>query len=303
MMRLGVVIVTYNRINLLKECISRVLNQSIAVDAVIVVNNNSNDGTREYLDSLGDSRVKACHETANLGGAGGFAKALSLAMQEDFDYILIIDDDAMIEHCYMQKIIDFADKNPTYNAFAGTVTTDGHIDTYHRRRLASRLIFWEKQLSEDMYNRPRRIDFATFCGLVIRGNVLKTIGLPLQEYFIWYDDTEYCLRIKGGIALVPKAKLNHKTVLNYKTESILGRIGWKQYYGYRNRFDCAKRHLGWITCLNIYAEYFVFYVGSLGMVLFFPKKRQQGLYNRKLIRQVIIDCIKGKLGKNERYLP
>ncbi len=301
-MRLGVVIVTYNRIELLKECLNRVLNQTADIDSVIIVNNNSDDGTKEYLDSLKDKRVKPYHESTNLGGAGGFNKALSIAAKEDFDYVLIIDDDAMIERSYMQKITDFAKKNKGYNAFAGTVYTEGQIDTYHRRRLASRLIFWEKQISEDMYDRPRKIDFATFCGLVIKGSELKKVGIPLKEYFIWYDDTEFCLRIKDGIALVPKAKLNHKTVLNYKTESILGRIGWKHYYGYRNRYDCAKRHLGVITCINIIAEYFVFYVGSFVMLLN-PAKREQGKYNRRMLRRVFVDCIKGNLGKNEDYMP
>ena len=152
-MKLGVVIVTYNRITLLKECLSRVLNQTVDINKVIVVNNNSDDGTKEYLDGINDKRVAAYHETTNLGGAGGFNRALSIASEEDFDYVLIIDDDAMIERSYMQKITDFASKNPAYNAFAGAVYTEGNIDPYHRRRLGSKLIFWEKMIPEDMYAR------------------------------------------------------------------------------------------------------------------------------------------------------
>ena len=248
-MRIGVVLVTYNRINLLKECVGRVLNQSVPID-----------------------------------------------------YVLIIDDDAMIERNYMNKIIDFADKNRKYNAFAGAVYTEGQIDTYHRRVLGSRLIFWERMIPRNAYNKPRKIDFATFCGLVIRGKELKCIGLPLKEYFIWYDDSEFCLRIDGGIALVPKAKLNHKTVLNYLTGTILGRTTWKHYYGYRNRYDCAKRHLGALTCLCILGQYVIFYIGSLFMFIN-RNKRDKSKYNLRMLRQVISDCICGNLGKNEKYLP
>ena len=301
-MTVGVVIVTYNRIELLKECIKRVLSQSYPVTNVIVVNNNSNDGTKEYLDSLRDKRVIVNHEKTNLGGAGGFHKALQIASTKNFDYVLIIDDDAMIEKNYIKKIIDFADNNPEYEAFAGAVYTEGEIDPYHRRRLGSRLIFWEKMIPREMYDRPRRIDFATFCGLVIRGSELKRIGLPIKEYFLWYDDSEFCLRIDGGIALVPKAKLNHKTVLNYITGNILSRITWKHYYGYRNRYDCAKRHLGPLTCIMILGEYSVFYAGSLLMYLN-PDKRIQASYNLKMLRRVMMDCITGRLGKNPDYLP
>ncbi len=279
------------------------LNQSMPVDTCFVVNNNSNDGTREYLDSIDDDRVRAYHEETNLGGAGGFSRALTLASREDFDFVLIIDDDAMIERSYMAKIIDFAKKNPKYNAYAGTVITEGKIDIYHRRRFGSKLIFWERMLEPSEYDRPRKIDFATFCGLVIRGEELKRIGAPNADYFIWYDDTEFCLRINGGIALVPKAKLNHKTSLNYENKGILSRITWKHYYGYRNRYDCAKRHIGLITCLHILGEYAVFYVGSLGMMLIRPDNMSQWQYNERMLRQVFLDCLTGKLGINDNYLP
>lgn len=301
-MRIGVVIVTYNRIKLLKECINRVLNQTEPVDSVIVVDNNSNDGTREYLDNLNDTRINAYHMNENLGGAGGFYEALSIASKDNFDYVLIIDDDAMLEKNYIKKIIDFSEKNPKYNAYAGSVYTDGKIDPYHRRRIGSKLIFWEKMIPANMYNKPRRIELATFCGLVIRGSELRRVGLPRKEYFIWYDDTEYCLRIDGGIALVPKAKLNHKTTLNYITGNIISRITWKHYYGYRNRYDCAKRHLGIVTCIMILGEYCVFYIGSLVMYLN-RAKRTQAKYNIKMLTQVIIDCLTNRLGKNPDYLP
>ena len=301
-MTVGVVVVTYNRIELLKECMARVLNQTYPVTSVIVVDNNSDDGTKEYLDSLNDDRVIVSHERTNLGGAGGFHKALSIASDKGFDYILIIDDDAMIEKNYMKKIIDFADNNPDYNAYAGAVYTQGKIDTYHRRRLGSKLIFWERMIPKSMYDRPRKIELATFCGLVIRGDELRHIGLPVKEYFIWYDDSEFCLRIDGGIALVPKAKLNHKTTLNYITGNIISRITWKHYYGYRNRYDCARRHLGYMTCLMILGEYSVFYAGSLIMYLN-PDKRTQASYNLTMLRQVMTDCLMGKLGRNPDYLP
>ena len=70
-----------------------------------------------------------------------------------------------------------------------------------------------------------------------------------KEYFLWYDDIEYCLRLMdaGGITVVPDAVLQHKTVLSKEgmvAKGVLHRIGWRQYYGYRNRYDTAKDILG-----------------------------------------------------------
>ena len=95
-MKTAVVIVTHNRIELLKECLGCVDSQEIPFSRVIVVNNSSTDGTKEYLDSISDKRYCIIHSEENLGGAGGFYVALKEAQKEEFDWVLIIDDDAMI---------------------------------------------------------------------------------------------------------------------------------------------------------------------------------------------------------------
>ena len=72
------VIVTHNRIDLLKECLDCVNSQEIPFSRIIVVDNHSSDGTKEYLDKIGDPRYIVIHSEKNLGGAGGF----SLGLQE-----------------------------------------------------------------------------------------------------------------------------------------------------------------------------------------------------------------------------
>ena len=67
-------IVTYNRLPLLKEAIQKVLAQDTsALKHLIVVNSASTDGTHEYLDQLTDPRLIVTHMSENLGGAGGFS--------------------------------------------------------------------------------------------------------------------------------------------------------------------------------------------------------------------------------------
>ena len=62
----------------------------------------------------------------------------------------------------------------------------------------------------------------------------------------------------GGITVVPDAVLQHKTVLSKEgmvAKGVLHRIGWRQYYGYRNRYDTAKRHLGKLSAAVILWQY------------------------------------------------
>lgn len=300
----AVVIVTYNRLELLKECLACVCGQTIPFSRVIVVDNHSTDGTAEYLASRAD--IEVIREVENLGGAGGFYDGLQRAGQGSYDWVLIIDDDAMIAPDYMEKLLDYANAHVGIYGLAGKVVTEGHIDVSHRRRITNRLLYVESNVSAEEYQRESfSCDAATFCGLLLQGQKMREIGLPEKGYFLWYDDIEYCLRLQdcGGVTVVPAAVLHHKTVLSKEgmvTKGVLHRIGWRQYYGYRNRYDTAKRHLGSLSAWVILWQYRVFWLLSFFMT-WKKETREQGRSNQKILHDVIRDCKAGKLGKHPEY--
>ena len=231
----AVVIVTYNRVELLKECLACVCGQTIPFSRVIVVDNHSTDGTAEFLAAREDLDV--IREPENLGGAGGFYDGLQRASQGEYDWVLIIDDDAMIAPDYMEKLLDYANAHTGIYGLAGKVVTEGHIDVSHRRRITNRLLYVESNVTIGEYQKESfSCDAATFCGLLLQGQKMREIGLPQKGYFLWYDDIEYCLRFQecGGVTVVPAAVLHHKTVLSKEgmvTKGVLHRIGWRQDYG------------------------------------------------------------------------
>ena len=300
----AVVIVTYNRVELLKECLACVCGQTIPFSRVIVVDNHSTDGTAEFLATREDLDV--IREPENLGGAGGFYDGLQCASQGEYDWVLIIDDDAMIAPDYMEKLLDYANAHTGIYGLAGKVVTEGHIDVSHRRRIINRLLYVESNVASEEYQKESfSCDAATFCGLLLQGQKMREIGLPQKGYFLWYDDIEYCLRLQecGGVTVVPAAVLHHKTVLSKEgmvTKGVLHRIGWRQYYGYRNRYDTAKRHLGSLSAWVILWQYRVFWLLSFFMT-WKKETREQGRSNQKILHDVIKDCKAGKLGKHPEY--
>lgn len=300
----AVVIVTYNRVELLKECLACVCGQTIPFSRVIVVDNHSTDGTAEFLAAREDLDV--IREPENLGGAGGFYDGLQCASQGEYDWVLIIDDDAMIAPDYMEKLLDYANAHTGIYGLAGKVVTEGHIDVSHRRRIINRLLYVESNVASEEYQKESfSCDAATFCGLLLQGQKMREIGLPQKGYFLWYDDIEYCLRLQecGGVTVVPAAVLHHKTVLSKEgmvTKGVLHRIGWRQYYGYRNRYDTAKRHLGSLSAWVILWQYRVFWLFSFFMT-WKKETREQGRSNQKILHDVIKDCKAGKLGKHPEY--
>lgn len=297
-----VVVVTYNRLSLLKECLQNIFLQSYPFNEIIVINNSSTDGTYEYLENIKEknSDLKIFHMKINLGGAGGFYFALS-KVTKSLDYVLLIDDDAMIANDFLYKIL--LEINDSINAYSGTVYTDGKIDTSHRRIIKNKILMTKKDVPLHYYKKKFFFyDLSTFCGLIINCKLLDKIGLPKQEYFIWYDDTEYSLRIREYTVIknINNAIINHKTKIENSNN-----LTWKSYYGYRNQIDMGKNH-SLCPCVFLiyrysYHMYKIFYYFVKSIIN--KNKRLYFLRCMQLNIIVLKDSIQNKLGKSAIFPP
>lgn len=297
------VIVTYNRVELLKECIEAMLRQNIELERIIVVDNCSTDGTREFLQQFeNDSRFYIFHSDSNEGGAYGFYKGVEIAQNLSYDWLLLIDDDAILNENYLYFIDKAIETDEyKYKAYAGVVTTNNEVCVRHRARMQSP--YWFKPLAvvEREYKKTFFLcDVASFCGLTISKELVQKIGLPLYEYFIWHDDAEYSIRISefSKIKNINKSILNHKTTLNLAAND----VNWKTYYGIRNKLNLVKHHysiIGLIVAMILIS-------GALIIDVVRSVMKKQSMPCRKIIR-LYMDAIKDgthdHLGKNEKYLP
>lgn len=296
-MKLGVIIVTYNRIELLKECIINCINQVVKFDKIFVVNNASTDGTTEYLNNLVYDNVIVINSKENLGGAGGFFEGIKLALKYDLDYLLLIDDDAILDVNYNYEILKHIKNDKEIYAFSGTVITDGKIQKEHRKHLKKgfKCIY-----SKDEEYKKEYFDYelSTFCGLYVSMNIIKKIGLPEKDFFIWFDDTEYSLRILkySKIRNINTAILTHKTKLVANTG-----FSWKSYYGLRNQIVIIKKYYSKIVLIeNILKMEKMILGGKI-----WSKIKKNDYYNKvsKMYKEALKDGLKSRLGKNSQYLP
>lgn len=240
----AIVIVTYNRKQLLQECVENAYRQTIPAQSIIIINNASTDGTEKYLRELAAQSTiyDIINLSKNIGGAGGFSKGIERAVQKGVERVLLIDDDAMLERDYMEKLLKAHGIHPNYQAFAGTVKVNDTIDTFHRRDVSRPGLFF-RNCEKEKYNQPQfECEIASFCGMLVDIALIKEIGLPHEEYFIWHDDAEYSLRIRkySKFLVITDAILNHKT----KPASITGKrkYDWREYYAVRNRILMVREH-------------------------------------------------------------
>jgi len=143
MASIGVVIVTYNRLEMLKKTLGLFDEQTFTPTYIIIVNNNSNDGTRDYLEqwasASGVCKRIVINKEINDGGSGGFYTGIKAALDENVQWVWVSDDDAFPAENALEMTAKYIDEEPdslkNVSAICSKVINNGSIDLDHRRSL------------------------------------------------------------------------------------------------------------------------------------------------------------------------
>ena len=194
MNKVAAVVVTYNRIELLKECIKALQQQTYPCD-ILIADNASTDGTEEYINKIGKScnNMHYRNTGSNIGGAGGFNFGMRWAVEAGYEYVWVMDDDCLPYTDALEKLIN-ADGilKGNYGWLASAVLwKDGHECKMNRVKLKKS--FYE--YLEYMQYGIVQAEQATFVSLFLKTKTIKQVGLPIKEFFIWGDDIEFTRRI------------------------------------------------------------------------------------------------------------
>ena len=251
--RLVALVVTYNRRPQLRRTVERLLEED--VDAIVVVDNASTDGSTEFLFKITDPRLHIVTLSENVGGAGGFEQGLrEVSERFDPDWCVLMDDDARPEVGTMSRFLGQAEslERQGWEAVAGGVYyPNGEICDMNR---PSRNPFWHVKdflrtaigrgregfhVGDNDYasTTPLAIDATSFVGFFLSRAGLKRAGFPDGKLFIYADDVIYTLRLtrKGGhIAFVPALRFEHDCSTYRLGGGDIYRPLWKVYYNYRN---------------------------------------------------------------------
>ncbi|OIP82472.1 MAG: hypothetical protein AUK37_08990 [Rhodobacterales bacterium CG2_30_65_12] len=249
--RLVAVVVTFNRLAQLQITLGRLLAAAPEhLQAVLVVDNASPDGTGDWLRGQTDGRLHAILSPDNLGGAGGFNLGMRRAVEMfDPDWLVVMDDDARPAP---DALATFHATDPGgWDAVAAAVYyPDGAICGMNRPAMnpfADLPTFLRyatgrgdvAQLALADYAAPqRRVDWSTFVGLFLSRGAMARAGYPDPRLFIYADDVLYTLgltRAGGRIGFVPEIRFEHDCgSLKGGSARRLHPL-WKTYYYHRNQ--------------------------------------------------------------------
>ncbi len=242
MKKVGILVVTYNRLELLKEEIKSLRNQVYKDFDILIVNNGSTDGTEDWLKQQEDLLYIT---QENLGGAGGFFTGIKFFAEQGYEYCWLMDDDVECSANALKCLVDVAEREEEIGFLCSRVFgTDGNlmnVPEVDDRQKNGSYSSWMKRIDDKMI----QVKSATFVSILFPLKHAFELGLPIKEYFIWGDDMEYTQRIseKYDSYLVWDSKVIHKRkqqeVLNFMTEKSSQRL--KNYYYQLRNTICNRR--------------------------------------------------------------
>ena len=236
----AIVVVTYNRKILLKECIRALLNQDYDNYKILIIDNASSDGTKDYIkNELKEKKVYYENTGANIGGAGGFNYGMKRAYELGCDYMWLMDDDCIVKKDSLKKLLE-ADKilNGNYGFLSSKVLwTDNTLCNMNKQKFTKDFkknkFLCEKGLLKTYY--------ASFVSFFIKKEVVEEVGLPIKDFFIWGDDIEYSNRIskKYDNYMVDNSVVIHKTNSNVGSNIAIDNKESLSRYNYAYRNECV----------------------------------------------------------------
>ncbi|MEF1284802.1 glycosyltransferase [Vibrio sp. M250220] len=302
MNKIAIVLVTFNRADMLKQNLESLKHQGPLT--YFIIDNNSSDHTYETVQQFSDSVSDEVHyynTKANLGGAGGFAFGCekALANSKNFTHLWLADDDVTFHSDCLEQLNPYIDQKTILqpmrfavdgsNAEASATKID--LDTIcilnHKRNSVMGTPFEEETSPFDIQNIP-------FEGPLIPRSIFEKIGIPDARYFIFSDDLDFSLKsLRNGfdIKCIPSAKMTRlrPTEPNYKPTD------WKSYFVYRNFFRIHKefgnnwlvRHRPYLLALLV-SCYCVITGNFKGI---------------KIIQDALKDGMSSNFRLNEKYIP
>lgn len=216
-----VAILTLNNYIDTYECINSVLSSNFKITGIVIVDNGSQDDstTRLRREFNNNSAVHFIFNKRNLGFAAGVNVGIRYALKQGADYILLLNNDTIVDKDCIQYLVTEILKDPTiaitgprifYHSNPTKIWQGGGYFSY----LKAGIVVPEKnRLVTKIDEKIKKVAFLTGCAMLIKSDIFKKIGIFDENYFFYSEDLDFCIQVlRSGYTLlyIPNAKVWHK---------------------------------------------------------------------------------------------
>ncbi|HWA52012.1 MAG TPA: glycosyltransferase family 2 protein [Patescibacteria group bacterium] len=256
--KVSIIIVNFNGGEVFENCLQSIKKLDYTNYETIVFDNGSRDGTQKYA-SLKSKK--------NIGFVGGNNEALKIAKGK---YILLLNNDTLVKKDLLDVMVNKMESDETIGVIqpkiylmdkkdyldnAGSFWTNiGFLDHWG---------FNQKDSKE--YDSEREIFSAKGACMMIRKDLIKKIGLFDEDYFAYFEESDFCFRVwiaGKRVVYFPKTSIQHKVGFTTKRSN----VSFLNYLYYRNRIQCLIKNLEVKDLISVLSAHFFV---SLGIAFVF----------------------------------
>lgn len=254
----ALIILTTNALAMTREQLVDVSKlQTNTIEATcIVVDNGSADGTEDALKNfkLANMNYKFIQSGSNLGFAGGNNVGIKYAVNQKFDYILLLNNDLILPKDMVTKLVEYMQTSPSVGLASPKMYFakgyEFHKDRYKDSE-KGRVIWYAggdidknnvytshkgvDEVDKGQYDEIQETDVANGAAVIIRREVFEKIGLLDASFFLYWEDADFSERAKRAEY---KVMYFPKTWMWHKVSASTGGSGspTNDYFLTRNRF-------------------------------------------------------------------
>jgi GT2 family glycosyltransferase len=273
MTKVAIIILNWNKPDMTVDTVNSVLNinhKSFNYQ-IFLIDNGSSDNSISVFQRNFDSnqKIKIIRNESNLGFVGGNNSAIKQILKLDFDQILLLNNDVIVDPDFLQQLV----KNTSKYSLLGPKIYfapgyEFHLDRYSKKDRGNVIWFaggkidWNNiygshigvdEVDQGQYDQiNNKVNFLTGCCLLIKREVIENIGMLDEKFFMYLEDADFCQRAKQSgfkMAYIPKSKIWH---INSGSSKIGGDL--QNYFLTRNRLLFGFRYAKSKTKLALIKE-------------------------------------------------
>lgn len=265
----SIIVVNYNGGEVLRSCLASIFTECFKVDyELIVVDNDSSDGSCEYLEGLSASHLRLIRMKEN----AGFAKANNEGIKVSRGrYVLLLNPDTVVLDGAVGKLIGFMEDHPHVGAAGCTLLNADHtlqhsigrfptlINQVAKALFLHRLIpaasLNELVMDASRYEETIPVDWVFGAALIVRHEAIDSVGPLDEDFFLFSEEKDWCFRLKA--AGWPVYHYSGARIIHYgrgvgtTPETFLLLLAGKEKYFRKHNGPAAARIYTFATMVNL----------------------------------------------------
>jgi len=290
-----VVVLHWRGLDFTRRCLESLRTSDYPNLTILLVDNGSDNHDGEILKQT-FNEITLLRLEENRGYSGGNNAGIRYAMDENANFIWLLNNDAIVFPETLAALVNAAIKDEHAGATGGLLYEEaisGNDTRPGKGRGVIDFIRAKSFLEYPLTNDITPCDWLSGSSLLLRASAIENTGALNDSYFLYFEDVELCFRLRQNgwrCLLVPKSKITHTGYASTSGERLL----WRHYYGARNRLYFFHQNTTGLTWLNCMSRLFGRLIKHIITMPFLNPRKRTKLRGEALATRDFISCKTGK---------